>query len=244
MSDLFNTLAFVHLSNLSKRFGAIQAVDGVTLTVNQGEVLGFLGPNGAGKTTTMRLATGYLAPDAGRVNIKGIDLAVDPIAVKKLIGYLPEGSPGYGEMTVKAFLNFIADIRGIEKIKKQTAIDAVVAKAALSTVYDQVIDTLSKGFKRRVGIAQALIHDPPVLILDEPTDGLDPNQKFHMRTLIKEMAKDKAIIISTHILEEVDAICTRAVIINGGKLIADGTPSELRKGAKTLDETFRKLTAA
>ena len=217
----------VDLKNLHKRFGPFTAVDGVSFSVDQGEVLGFLGPNGAGKSTTMKMVTGFLAPDAGSVTVCGHDLDRDPIAVKRCIGYLPEGAPAYPDMTVAAFLEFIADVRGLRGASRRARIEATVAGVNLEGVLQQPIETLSKGFKRRVGLAQAILHDPPVLILDEPTDGLDPNQKHEVRTLIKSMASEKAIVLSTHILEEVDAVCTRAIIIAGGKLVADGTPEEL-----------------
>lgn len=217
----------IALSKLTKRFGPLTAVDGIDMTVDSGEVLGFLGPNGAGKSTTMKMVTGFLTPTDGRALVDGIDVTVDPVAAKQRIGYLPEGAPCYGDMTPRTFLNFIAEIRAMSGPERTRAIDDVVARVELESVFEQPIDTLSKGFKRRVGLAQAILHNPPILILDEPTDGLDPNQKHQVRTLIKEMAKDKAVVISTHILEEVEAVCTRAVIIAHGKLMADGTPAEL-----------------
>ncbi len=217
----------VELDHLSKHFGPVKAVDGISLTVNKGEVLGFLGPNGAGKSTTMRLVAGFLTPTAGRALVCGHDVATDPVAVKSIIGYMAEGSPSYEDMTVRAFLNFIADIRGVPEPARSSRIAELIEKIALGAVIDRPIDVLSKGFKRRVGLAQAILHDPPVLILDEPTDGLDPNQKHQVRSLIKEMAPNKVIIVSTHILEEVEAVCTRAVIIGNGKLLADGTAEEL-----------------
>jgi ABC-2 type transport system ATP-binding protein len=212
---------------LRKRFGDIKAVDGISLKVTKGEVLGFLGPNGAGKSTTMKMITGFLEPDAGRASICGIDVFDEPKKAKALFGYLPEGAPCYGEMTPRSFLSFIAEIRGYRGAEIASRIAGAVERAGLEPVIDQVIDTLSKGYKRRVGLAQAILHDPPVLIMDEPTDGLDPNQKHHVRQLITDMAADKAIIISTHILEEVDAVCTRAIIISDGRILADGTPIEL-----------------
>ncbi len=217
----------VELDHLSKHFGAFVAVDGVSLTVGKGEVLGFLGPNGAGKSTTMRMVAGFLAPTAGTAKVCGHDVAMDPVAVKSVLGYMAEGSPSYEDMTVRAFLSFIGEARGMAPDLIKTRIQHVVEKIDLSAVIDRPIDVLSKGYKRRVGLAQAILHDPPVLILDEPTDGLDPNQKHQVRSLIKEMAAEKAIIVSTHILEEVEAVCTRAVIIGSGKLLADGTSEEL-----------------
>lgn len=217
----------VEIEHLSKHFGTFKAVDDVSFSVERGEVLGFLGPNGAGKSTTMRMITGFLAPDSGSVRVGGDDIAEKPLQVKRRIGYLPEGAPLYGDMTPRAFLRFIAEIRGYRGAKREQAVDSVVEKVNLKPALEKPIDTLSKGFKRRVGLAQAIIHDPEVLILDEPTDGLDPNQKHEVRTLIRGMAKEKAIILSTHILEEVDAVCSRAIIISAGKLISDSTPAEL-----------------
>ncbi|HSA80079.1 MAG TPA: ABC transporter ATP-binding protein [Geminicoccaceae bacterium] len=215
------------IEGLAKRFGPITAVDGVSFTVARGEVLGFLGPNGAGKSTTMRMITGYLPPDAGRVEVCGIDLARDPIEVRRRIGYLPEGAPAYGDMTPAALLDFVATLRRYPAAEKRQRLQGVIERLALQSVLLQPIETLSKGFKRRVGLAVALLHDPEVLILDEPTDGLDPNQKHQVRTLLADMAKDKAIIISTHILEEVDALCTRAIVIARGRIVADAKPAEL-----------------
>lgn len=217
----------IEIEGLTKRFGPISAVAGIDLTVAKGEVLGFLGPNGAGKSTTMKMVTGYLAPTSGRVRICGHDVETDPIAAQQAIGYLPEGAPAYADMTPRQFLAFIAEVRGVPKAEIRARVDGVVAKTELEAVLDQPIDTLSKGFKRRVGLAQAILHDPPVLIMDEPTDGLDPNQKHAVRGLLRAMAPDKAIVISTHLLEEVEAICTRAVIIDRGRIVADGTPAEL-----------------
>ncbi len=212
---------------LTKSFNGIKAVDDLTLTVNTGEVLGFLGPNGAGKSTTMKMLTGFLTPDAGSVHILGHPLAPQPLKVKSHIGYLPEGAPLYGDMTVYNFLAFMARIHGLRDKKKDAAMAKVVSRMQLQQVLQQPISTLSKGFKRRVGLAQALIHNPPVLILDEPTDGLDPNQKYQIRQLIRDMAKEKAIIISTHIMEEVEAVCSHAVIINQGCIVRNSTPQEL-----------------
>lgn len=212
---------------LHKRFGDIKAVDGISLKVVKGEVLGFLGPNGAGKSTTMKMLTGFLEPDAGLASICGIDVFKEPKNAKTKFGYVPEGAPSYGEMTTRAFLSFIAEIRGYRGGAIASRVSNAVERAGLEPVLDQVIDTLSKGYKRRVGLAQAIFHDPPVLIMDEPTDGLDPNQKHHVRKLITDMAADKAIIISTHILEEVEAVCSRAIVINKGVVVADGTADDL-----------------
>jgi ABC-2 type transport system ATP-binding protein len=217
----------IEIEGLTKRFGPVTAVAGLSLKVSKGEVLGFLGPNGAGKSTAMRMITGYLTPDAGRVSICGHDIETDTTAAQASIGYLPEGAPAYGDMTARQFLRFIAEVRGFTGIDAAARIAAVVEKTDLAPVLEQPIDTLSKGFKRRVGVAQAILHDPPVLIMDEPTDGLDPNQKHAVRGLLRTMAPEKAIIISTHLLEEVEAICTRAVIIDRGAVVADGTPAEL-----------------
>ena len=217
----------IELSGLTKQFGAIPAVSGLDLTVNQGEVLGFLGPNGAGKSTTMKMVTGYLTPDAGTVRVCGYDMATDTIAAQRMIGYLPEGAPAYGDMTPRQFLGFIAEIRGFKGAESKKAVADAVNATELDAVLDQPIETLSKGFKRRVGLAQAILHNPAVLIMDEPTDGLDPNQKHAVRELIRAMAATKAIVVSTHVLEEVEAICTRAVIIDRGRVVADGTPTEL-----------------
>ncbi|MFT4670764.1 MAG: ABC-2 type transport system ATP-binding protein [Pseudohongiellaceae bacterium] len=217
----------IEIHNLSKRFDQFTAIDNLSFTVKEGEVLGFLGPNGAGKSTTMKVITGFLAPSEGKVTIDGFDITKNPIQAKSLIGYLPEGAPSYGDMTTLEFLKFIADVRGFRGEEAITKVQKALDEVALNSVAHQTIDTLSKGFKRRVGIAQAIMHDPKVLILDEPTDGLDPNQKHHVRELIKNLARDKIVVISTHILEEVSAVCTRAVIIAQGKIVADGTPGEL-----------------
>jgi ABC-2 type transport system ATP-binding protein len=222
----------IAIRNLTKRFGPILAVDNVSFSVQRGEVLGFLGPNGAGKSTTMKMITGFLAPSAGTAVVCGHDVTQEPVAVKRRIGYLPEGAPAYPDMTPDSFLRFIASIRGFSGDDAAKRIGLAVARTQLGEVMQQPIDTLSKGFKRRVGLAQALLHDPEVLILDEPTDGLDPNQKHEVRGLIAGMAKDKAIVISTHLLEEVEAICTRAVIIARGRMVADGTPEELAQRSR------------
>lgn len=217
----------IEIEDLAKHFGAIKAVDGVSFSVKKGEVLGFLGPNGAGKSTTMKMITGFLAPTRGTVRVCGHDVLTDPIAVKANLGYLPEGAPAYADMTPDSFLRFIADIRGLSGLDKKRSVDSAAERARIQHVMFQPIETLSKGYKRRVGLAQAILHNPPVLIMDEPTDGLDPNQKHEVRTLINDMAADKAIIISTHILEEVHALCTRNVLIANGKVRFDGTPHEL-----------------
>ena len=224
--------AMIELDRLTKRFGALVAVDDVTLTVARGEVLGFLGPNGAGKSTTMKIVAGFLEPTSGSATVCGHNVVVEPVAVKRRIGYLPEGAPTYGDMTPLSYLGFIAEIRGFDGAEKRRRVDAAVEKLGLEQVLRQPIETLSKGYKRRVGFAQAILHDPEVLIMDEPTDGLDPNQKRLVRTLIRDMAADKAIVISTHILEEVDAVCNRIVMIAGGRLLADGTPASMRTRAR------------
>jgi ABC-2 type transport system ATP-binding protein len=216
----------ISVVHLTRRFGPVIAVDDVTFEVARGEVLGFLGPNGAGKSTTMKMITGFLAPSGGTAVIGGHDILSEPIAAKREIGYLPEGAPAYPDMTPAGFLNFVAHVRGYRGKEAKQRIDVAVERTALGGVLDQPIETLSKGFKRRVGLAQALLHDPPVLILDEPTDGLDPNQKHEVRRLIASMP-EKAIVISTHILEEVDAVCTRAIVIADGRIVADGTPGTL-----------------
>jgi ABC-2 type transport system ATP-binding protein len=217
----------LEIRNLSKNFGRLVAVDDVSFTVSRGEVLGFLGPNGAGKSTTMKMATGFLAPTSGTAVVCGADIQERPLAAKRQFGYLPEGAPAYPDMIVADFLRFIAHIRGLRGAEAVARIDHIVELVHLNEVYDQRIDTLSKGFRRRVGVAQALIHDPPVVILDEPTDGLDPNQKYEMRGILTAMQSDKAIIISTHLLEEVEAVCSRAIIIARGRVLADATPAEL-----------------
>lgn len=232
----------IKLSGLIKRFGPLTAVDGIDMQVGRGEVLGFLGPNGAGKSTTMKMVTGFLTPTEGSALVDGIDVTKNPVGVKEKIGYLPEGAPCYGDMTPLGFLDFIADIRQLSGSERSRAIDEAVERVEIAGVLHQPIETLSKGFKRRVGLAQAILHNPPVLILDEPTDGLDPNQKHQVRTLIQEMATDKAVVISTHILEEVEAVCTRAVIIARGKLLADGTPDDLLKRSPLHNALHIKTT--
>ena len=222
----------IEISNITKRFGALTAVDDVSFSVGRGEVLGFLGPNGAGKSTTMKMVTGFLRPDRGTIRIGGVDIAANPVEVKRWIGYLPEGAPLYGEMTTRGFLRFIAGIRGFKGVDADRRIEVVVGKVSLESVLEMPIETLSKGFKRRVGLAQAILHDPRILILDEPTDGLDPNQKHEVRSLIKGMSAEKVIVLSTHILEEVDAVCTRATIIANGRIVSDGTPEELLRRSR------------
>lgn len=213
--------------SLCKRYGGFTAVDDLSFDVQPGQVLGFLGPNGAGKSTTMKMLTGFLAPTAGTACINGHDILDDSLAARQCLGYLPEGAPSYGEMTVQEFLKFIARVRRLEGGAQARAVDSAMERLNLTEVRHQAIDTLSKGFKRRVGLAQAILHDPQVLILDEPTDGLDPNQKHEVRALIRDMAPDKIIVISTHILEEVEALCNRVMIIAGGRLLADETPASL-----------------
>ena len=217
----------IKTEHLTKRYGALIAVDDLSFSVGPGEILGFLGPNGAGKSTTMRMISGFIAPTSGRVSVSGHDLETAPIAAKSVMGYLPEGAPSYGEMTVHGFLEFIADIRALSGERRRTRLTYVIERLHLGPVLEQSVETLSKGFRRRVGLAQAIVHDPQVLVLDEPTDGLDPNQKHEVRTLIGEMAKDKIIVISTHILEEVNAVCNRAIIIAHGRILADDTPQAL-----------------
>jgi ABC-2 type transport system ATP-binding protein len=237
--------ALIEIAGLTKRFGAFTAVDNVTFSVERGEVLGFLGPNGAGKSTTMRMLAGFMTPSAGRASICGHDVQNDAIAARRALGFLPEGAPTYPEMTVIAFLRFVARIRGYRGGELADRVDHALALTSLQGVRLQPVETLSKGFKRRVGLAQALLHDPTVLVLDEPTDGLDPNQKHEVRTLIAQMAPQKAIVISTHILEEVDAVCSRAIVIAQGRVVADATPAELEKRHPSgkLDDVFRELTA-
>ena len=222
----------IKTDSLTKRYGDLLAVDSLSFEVSPGEILGFLGPNGAGKSTTMRMIAGFVPPTSGTVTVDGLDMATQAVAAKTKLGYLPEGAPSYGEMSVSGFLDFIADIRDLSGDEKKRRIGEVLERLQLQGVLHQSIDTLSKGFKRRVGLAQAIIHDPKVLILDEPTDGLDPNQKHEVRTLINEMASDKIIVISTHILEEVHAVCNRALIIAHGRILADDTPAGLEKKSR------------
>lgn len=234
------------ISDLKRNFGPIQAVRGVSFAVEKGEVLGFLGPNGAGKSTTMRMITGFLPPTAGSATICGFNMQEDPVQAKRCLGYLPENAPSYAGMCVTEFLDFIAAIRGFSGAERRRRVDAAIEKSRLQTVRNRPIETLSKGYRQRTCFAQAILHDPQVLVMDEPTDGLDPNQKFVVREMIKEMAADKAIIISTHILEEVEAICTRAIIIADGRIVANGTPAELRARDPQgrLENVFRELTMA
>ena len=223
----------IEVSQLSRNFGSLQAVKDISFKVGPGEVLGFLGPNGAGKSTTMKMIAGFLAPSAGGIRIFGIDVLSDTRAAQRLIGYLPEGAPSYEDMTAVEFLRFIGDIRGFEGRARDAKVGAALSRMDLHAVRHQRIETLSKGFKRRVGLVQAILHDPSVLILDEPTDGLDPNQKHQVRELIRGLSVDKIVIISTHILEEVHAVCNRALIIAAGRIVADGAPSELEARSPT-----------
>lgn len=234
----------IEIAGLTKRFGGFTAVDDVSFSVARGEVLGFLGPNGAGKSTTMRMLAGFMIPTSGAARICGHDVQADSIKARRELGFLPEGAPTYPEMTVGGFLTFCAKVRGFGSKDLAQRIDRAVALTRLESVMLQPVETLSKGFKRRVGLAQALLHDPPVLVLDEPTDGLDPNQKHEVRALIAQMAPYKAIVISTHILEEVDAVCTRAIIIAAGRIVADETPADLmgRHPSGKLEDVFRQLT--
>ena len=248
----------VKVTGLSKNFGAIQAVDKISFDVGAGEVVGFLGPNGAGKSTTMKMITGFLRPSEGTVTVCGLDILYAPLEAKRRIGYLPEGAPCYGDMKCVDYLAFIADLRDIHGAERRERMDVAIEQMQLGQVLSQRIETLSKGFKRRVGFAQALLHDPEVLILDEPTDGLDPNQKHHVRGLIQNLSKDKIVIISTHILEEVSAVCSRAIIISSGRIVADDTPQGLASRLTSaqqpgdgepvdmldaLNQVFRDLTA-
>ena len=234
----------IEVQDLRKNFGGIEAVKGVSFSVQKGEVLGFLGPNGAGKTTTMRMITGFLPPSSGTATVCGFDVRTNPVDAKRQIGYLPENAPAYDSMTVWHFLDFVAQVRGYRGDERASRVEAALQKCRLEKVRGQSIGTLSKGYRQRACFAQAILHDPPVLIMDEPTDGLDPNQKFVVREMIKEMASEKTIIVSTHILEEVDAVCTRAIIINSGAIVANGTPDQLRARSKTgrLEDVFRMLT--
>jgi len=233
----------IEVKELRRSFGPVVAVDGISFHVEGGQVLGLLGPNGAGKTTAMRMITCYIRPDGGTASVCGHDILKDPLGVRRSLGYLAENSPAYPEMTVGGFLNFVCDVRQIKGKDRKKALDRVVPMCSIESVYHQTIETLSKGYKRRVGLAQALIHDPAVLILDEPTDGLDPNQKHDVRQLITSMGQDKCIIISTHILEEVEAICSRTIIVARGKVLVDSTPKQLKEQHhKSLDAVFRDVT--
>ncbi|HEX2940811.1 MAG TPA: ABC transporter ATP-binding protein [Rhodopila sp.] len=239
-----NQAALIEIDGLTKRFGSFTAVDDVSFQVRRGEVLGFLGPNGAGKSTTMRMLAGFMIPTAGTARIQGHDVQTDSVAARRLLGFLPEGAPTYPEMSVQGFLRFCAKVRGFTGSELTDRVDRALTLTTLRGVRLQPVETLSKGFKRRVGLAQALLHDPPVLVLDEPTDGLDPNQKHEVRNLIERMAPSKAIVISTHILEEVSAVCSRAIIIAGGRIVADGTPRALegQHPSGRLEDVFRSLT--
>lgn len=232
--------------NIKKRFGTFEAVKGISFTVGKGEVLGFLGPNGAGKSTTMRMVTGFLPPSGGTARICGCDISIDPVGAKRNLGYLPESAPCYRSMAVDEFLLFMARMRGFSGAGAKDAVERAIARTRLEPVAKKTIDTLSKGYRQRTCFAQAIIHDPAVLIMDEPTDGLDPNQKFAVREMIKTMSAEKAIVISTHILEEVDAVCTRAIIISAGEVKADASPEKLKSMAPDgrLDTVFRNLTVA
>lgn len=231
----------IKVQNLSKSFGPITAVNGVSFSVERGEILGFLGPNGAGKSTTMRMITGFIPPTSGSVGIGDADVAANPIACKRMIGYLPENAPAYTDMTVGEFLRFAAELRGLRGNRRSEAVDRVVEMCSLKSVLHQSIDTLSKGYRHRTCFAQAIIHDPDVLIMDEPTDGLDPNQKHEIRALIRRMGEKKAIIFSTHILEEVEAACSRAIIIDRGRIVANGTPQELKKRSEVAGAVTVRL---
>jgi ABC-2 type transport system ATP-binding protein len=222
----------LQIEGLTKRFGPITAVDNISFSVDRGEVLGFLGPNGAGKSTAMKMITGYLSPTAGNITVCGHDVRRHPIEIKRRIGYLPEGAPLYGDMTPSSLLNFVCDIRQLSREQRKRGLEHAIESLHLQRVLRQPIETLSKGYKRRVGLAQAIIHDPEVLVLDEPTDGLDPNQKHEVRDLLDRMSSTKSIIISTHILEEVDAVCSRAIIISQGAIVADQKPSELEERSR------------
>ena len=233
------------VDSLTKRFGSFLAVKGISFTVNKGEVLGFLGPNGAGKSTTMRMITGFIPPTSGTATLCGFDIRTQPVEAKRHLGYLPESAPCYPTMTVEEYLAYAAELRGYTtRAERAEKVDAAVARCRLERVRHQTIETLSKGYRQRTCMAQALLHDPDILIMDEPTDGLDPNQKHIVREMIRDMARTKAIIVSTHILEEVDAVCDRAIIIAGGRVVADGTPDALRARSSTgrLDDLFRELT--
>ncbi len=240
MTDVSDVL--VRVRDLRKSYGSIRALDGISFEVARGDILGFLGPNGAGKTTAMKLITGFLEPAVGAVVVAGHDVGRDPLAAQRRIGYLPENAPAYGEMTVDGFLRFIADARDI--VDAESAIDRVVDMTGLRRVRHQTIETLSKGFKRRVGLAQAMIHNPEVLILDEPTDGLDPNQRALVQDLLANISQERCVILSTHILDEAEQVCNRAVIISDGRILVDSTPGELveQSASGRLDEVFRTIT--
>ena len=233
----------IDVQHLRRCFGPVVAVDDISFAAEKGEVLGFLGPNGAGKSTAMKMLACFLAPDGGTAKVCGHDITTEPLAVRRVLGYLAENAPAYNEMTVAGFLGFVCDARQITGKNRKQALDRIVSMCSIESVYHQTIETLSKGYRRRVGLAQALIHDPQVLILDEPTDGLDPNQKHDVRQLINQMAQDKCIIISTHILEEVEQVCNRTIIIARGKILVDSTPAKLtEEHGCNLNEVFRKIT--
>ncbi len=232
----------IKVQNLAKNFGTKRAVDGISFSVERGEVLGFLGPNGAGKSTSMRMITGFIPPTDGTISVGGFNMLDNPIPAKRLIGYLPENAPAYPDMTVFGFLSFAAEIRGLAGDAKKRAVNKALETCFLENVMHQSVDTLSKGYRHRTCFAQSIIHDPDVLILDEPTDGLDPNQKHEVRTLIRRMGEKKAIIFSTHILEEVDAVCSRAIIIDRGRIVANGTPEQLRNQSKTAGAVVVRVT--
>ena len=233
----------IKVQNLRRCFGPVVAVDDISFTAEKGDVLGFLGPNGAGKSTAMKMLACFLAPDGGTAKVCGHDIMTEPLAVRRVLGYLAENAPAYSEMTVAGFLGFVCDARQIAGTDRKQALDRIVSSCSIESVYHQTIETLSKGYRRRVGLAQALIHDPQVLVLDEPTDGLDPNQKHDVRQLINQMARDKCIIISTHILEEVEQVCNRSIIIARGKIRVDSTPAKLtEEHGCNLNEVFRKIT--
>ena len=238
-------MVLIQIDKLTKAFGPIVAVNNVSFSVEIGQVVAFLGPNGAGKSTTMKMLSCFLPPDSGTAVIAGHDITTHPIEVRQSLGYVAENVPLYNEMSVAGFLGFICDIRRIRSSSRIDAIDRVVESCSIGSVYQQQIGTLSKGYRRRVGLAQALLHDPEVLIMDEPTDGLDPNQKFEIRNLITKMSGEKAIVISTHILEEVEAVCNRVVMIDRGKICMDSTPNEIRQSSDgSLEEVFRTLTTS
>jgi ABC-2 type transport system ATP-binding protein len=242
-NNISNGVNMIEVKELRRSFGPVVAVDGISFSVEKGQVLGLLGPNGAGKSTAMRMLACFLRPDSGTASILGYDILKNPIEVRRSIGYLAENVPAYNEMTVGSFLNFVCDARQIKGKERKQALDRIVPMCSIKSVYHQTIETLSKGYKRRVGLAQALIHDPDVLILDEPTDGLDPNQKHEVRKLISKMAKHKCIIISTHILEEVEAVCSRTIIIARGRILVDSTPGQLKEKYQCgLDAVFRRIT--